>query len=495
MRAIKPIGPTRVLFLSAEVAPLAKVGGLGDVGGALPKALEKLGVKVTLMLPFYGIIDRKKYGTKKVVSGLRIPLENRCEKADIYAAALPSSRIKVYLVKSKFFDGKNIYLGGRIAKGDHYTRCYDDIMRFTFFSKAVLEATKKLRLKYEIIHVNDWHTAIISDLIKTAYKNDEYFKKVKTVYTIHNLANQGIAKPKIIGYAKLDPDLPIIKRDLKDGAVNFMAQGILGSDVVNTVSPTYAKEILTHIQGAGLDNILAKRKKDLYGILNGIDTDFFDPQKDKYIYRNYTPKNLAEKSDNKIFLQKKLGLPADRNIALVGLVSRLVWQKGIELAAEATGFFAKKNKGCQFVFLGSGDKKYERQLLALAKKYHGNVRTILGFDIKLAQEIYAGADIFLMPSRFEPCGLGQMIAMRYGTIPLARATGGLKDTVNSKVGFSFKPYRANELIKTLEKAVQLYYDSPKKWKELQISGMNKDFSWNKSAKEYIRLYKKLTVDH
>jgi starch synthase len=277
-----------------------------------------------------------------------------------------------------------------------------------------------------------------------------------------------------------------------------MVQGILSSDAITTVSPTYAKEILNHYEGAGLDNILKKRKNDLHGILNGIDTDFFNPAKDKFIQQKYAAKTIDKKTKNKLALQKKLGLPQNKSIALAGLVSRLVWQKGIELFTEK---FSQLN--CQFIFLGAGDKKYEALLKNLEKKYPRQFRVILGFDEALAHQIYAGADIFLMPSRFEPCGLGQMIAMRYGTVPVVRKTGGLADTVegvksqkskvksNMETGFVFKKFDSATLYKTLKQALNVYYNKPKIWHRLQLNGMKKDFSWNKSAKEYLKLYKKL----
>jgi starch synthase len=265
-----------------------------------------------------------------------------------------------------------------------------------------------------------------------------------------------------------------------------MVQGILGSDLINTVSPTYAKEILGHYQGANLENILKKRKTDLFGIINGIDTGFYNPANDNLISQKYSLKNLDKKIANKLALQKQLGLPIDKNIALVGLTSRLVWQKGLDLITEN---FNKLN--CQFVFLGTGQPKLEQQLFALAKKFPLQFSTQIKFDEKLAHLIYAGADIFLMPSRFEPCGLGQMIAMNYGTIPLVRATGGLADTVNNKTGFTFKKYSEAELYKTIKQALTIFYKKPKIWNQLKINGMKKDFSWNKPAQEYLKLYKKL----
>jgi starch synthase len=265
-----------------------------------------------------------------------------------------------------------------------------------------------------------------------------------------------------------------------------MAEGILNSGLVNTVSPTYSREILTKEYGAGLKKILIKRRQQLYGILNGLDTDFFNPETDKLISQNYSKKTLEKKLDNKLFLQKKLGWPPDKNTALAGLVTRFVWQKGVNLITEK---FSKLN--CQFIFLGTGERQYEQALLNLAKKYPDKFKVLVKFDEKLAHEIYAGSDIFLVPSRFEPCGLTQLIAMRYASLPIVRTTGGLKDTVNARVGFTFKKFNSAEFYKTLTRALGVYYKKPKIWRQLQANGLKQDFSWKKSAKEYLKLYRKL----
>lgn len=478
----------KILMLAAEATPIAKVGGLGDVIGALPKSLNNKQSEIIIFLPFYGVIDTKLFSAIKVFSRIKITVNNNNEFFDLWKTFLPGSNIPVYLIKHKFFNTKKIYWGGRVQLSNKYSRKTNDIKRFTYFTYASLEAVKKINFQPNIVHAHDWHTALAADYIKNDKSN--FFKNTKTIYTIHNLANQGIAKPQIVKFSKLDPSLPIIKADLKNGDINFMVQGILSSDAITTVSPTYAKEILTHYEGAGLDNIIKKRKKDLFGILNGIDTKFFNPAADKFISKKYSIKNLNYKIKNKLTLQKKLGLPQDKNIAVAGLISRFVWQKGLELFTEK---FLALN--CQFIFLGTGEKKYETFLKNLAKKYPKKIKVVLGFDEALAHQIYAGADIFLMPSRFEPCGLGQMISMRYGTVPIVRATGGLADTVNDKTGFKFKNFNSESFNKEINKALNVFYDKPKNWRQLQTNGMKKDFSWDKSAKEYLRLYKKLIYQH
>jgi len=438
----------KILIAAAEVTPIAKVGGLGDVIGALPKALNKLNLDVRLIIPFYGLIDNNKYKIKLTKKNIKIGDAS----ANLWQTNLPDSTVPIYLIEHDYFKGKEIY-GNALA--DSQT----DIEKFAFFSRAVLASIKTVNFKPDIIHLNDWHTAAVAKLIKT----DQFFRQTKTLLTIHNLANQG-----------------------KTGTKNYLAEGILNADLINTVSPTYAKEILTEEYGAGLEKILAKKRSRLYGILNGIDTDFFNPQTDKLIKFNYSAQVLGEKIANKTKLQRQLGLPREKNTALVGLVTRFVGQKGVELITEN---FSELN--CQFIFLGTGEKKYEGALLNLVKKFPRQFSVQIKFDEKLAHEIYAASDIFLVPSRFEPCGLTQMIAMRYGAIPVVRATGGLADTVNNKTGFIFKKYSGVELYKTLNKSLTVFYNNQPLWQQLKTNCLKQNFSWKKSALEYLKLYKKL----
>jgi len=437
----------KVLIAAAEVAPLAKVGGLGDVIGALPKALVKLNLDARVIMPFYRAIDKNKYKIKLIKSNIKC----NDQLINLWQTDLPDSIVPVYLIEHNFFKNEGIY-STALADGPN------DIEKFAFFSLAILESAKIINFKPGVIHLNDWHTAAVAKLLKS----DPFFRRTKTLLTIHNLANQGII-----------------------GAQNYLAEGISNADLINTVSPTYAKEILTKEHGAGLEKFLIKRKKQLSGILNGIDTDFFNPATDKLIKYNYTAKTLNKKSANKTELQRLLGLPKDKNTALAGLVTRFVGQKGIKLITEK---FSKLN--CQFIFLGTGEKKYEDALSALAKKFPGQFGVQIKFDEKLAHQIYAASDIFLVPSRFEPCGLTQLIAMRYGSVPIVRATGGLVDTVSDQTGFNFKKLDSAEFYKTLAQALEIFYNKPADWRKLQTSGMQQDFSWNKSALEYRQLYKK-----
>ncbi|MDP2708842.1 MAG: glycogen/starch synthase [bacterium] len=437
----------KILVAAAEVAPIAKVGGLGDVIGALPKALIKLNLDARVIMPFYGVIDKKKYKIKPIKRGIKI----NDETFSLWRTDLPNSAVPVYLIEHANFADKKIY--GGAADG------LNGINKFIFFSRAILESAKAINFMPDVIHLNDWHTAPAASLLKA----ELFFNKTKILFTIHNLANQGITPTG-----------------------NLMAEGILNAGLINTVSPTYAREILTKQYGAGLEKILAKRKKSLHGVLNGIDTDFFNPRTDKLIARNYSAADPEKKAANKLSLQKQLNLPSDKNTPLVGLVTRFVWQKGVDLITEK---FSRLN--CQFAFLGTGEKKYEQALAALAKKYPRQFSAQIKFDEKLAHRIYAASDIFLVPSRFEPCGLTQLIAMRYGAVPLARATGGLADTISAQVGFTFKKFGAEELYKTLNRALKVYGQKPPAWRQLQLNGMRQDFSWNKSAEEYLKLYKQL----
>jgi starch synthase len=487
----------KVVMAGAELMPLVKVGGLGDVLGSLPKALSKIGVDVSIFLPFYGSIDRKKYKVKLLKKALSIDIASRQEKFDVYQTALVQSKVKVFLISHKLFAGKEIYVGSRkyFKKSDRYSRGNSDVERFVFFSKAVVESIKDLNLRPDLVHCHDWHTALIPTFIDEYSLTSSDFENIKTIYTIHNLANQGIVGLDILDYASLHHDLtPAVMEDYydQDGQVlDLMKIGILSADYVSTVSPSYSQEILSKEYGADLEKYLNRRKKHLLGILNGIDTDFFNPEKDRFIKKNYNIKNLARaKKINKENLQRVSKLPISES-PLFGLVSRLVPQKGLDILLSATENLIKKHD-FQLIILGTGKKEIEDGFSALAKKYPKNIKANISFDIALAQKIYAGTDFFLMPSIFEPCGLGQMIAMRYGTVPIVRSTGGLKDTVkNKKTGFVFKNKDSLALAGAMVEAMK-FYKKKTSFDKMKILLMKQDFSWDKSAREYLRLYKKLS---
>lgn len=461
----------KVLMASAEVSPFAKVGGLADVVGSLPPALLKTDCDARIIMPKYGLIDAKKYRLKKIKSRIGISSDGEIKYVSLWQAKLPGAKVIVYFIGQKdYFSKKEVYYNSNNSE------------RFLFFSLAVLSVIPYLDFDPDILHCHDFHTAPICDLVKA---NKDKWGKYKTLYTIHNLNYQGKSDPEVLSTGNLTKDsLRSLSYDAQDGDINFMAQGIINADSVNTVSPTYSREIATHQYGAGLDRVIKANLNKISGVLNGIDVDFFNPEKDKFIKHNYSFKNLAGKEKNKLLLQKKCNLPQDKNIPVVGLVSRLAWQKGLELIEQDL-----VSLDCQFVFLGTGEKRYEERLKKLAKANPDKISANIMFNLEFAQEIYAGSDMFLMPSRFEPCGLGQMIAMRYGTIPVVRATGGLADTVDAKVGFKFKEFDAHKLYLSLKKALRVYYKNKKKWRTIQKNAMQKDFSWKASGEEYIKLYR------
>ncbi|RJQ34446.1 glycogen synthase [Candidatus Parcubacteria bacterium] len=486
----------KVIMAAAEMEPLAKVGGLGDVVGSLPKALLKLGAEVKVFLPFYGSIDARKFRIKSLKKNIKLEIDGRQDNFDLYQTKLPGG-VTVFLVKHQNFATKDIYVGSRkyFKKGKSASsRKDDDVERFVFFSKAVVEAIKNLKLKADVIHCHDWHTALIPTFIDEYSLKDRNFKNISSLYTIHNLASQGITSLDITDYAALNYNLtPALMEDYYDrdgGKIDSMKVGILSADHINTVSPNYAKEILSKEYGANLESYLLRRKKNLSGILNGIDVNFFNPQKDKAIKSKYGVSDFSlGKAKNKEDLQKISKL--DKTDApLFGLVTRLVKQKGLDILLPALEVLLKKYD-FQLVVLGTGQKDLETGFQALAKKYPTKVKANITFDAALAQKIYAASDFFLMPSKFEPCGLGQMIAMRYGTVPVVRSTGGLKDTViNNKTGIVFKKYTQVEMKKALEASLRLYRNKGKLKKMIQLI-MKQDFSWDVSAREYLKLYKKL----
>jgi len=468
----------KILFASAELAPLVKVGGLADVVGSLPEALASLGCEVRMIIPKYGVIDEKKFKLKKIFNNIEVLSGNKKELINIYETNLPGKRIKVYLIDyPKYFgDKEKVYHGNSSEK-------------YLFFSQAVLSAVKTISYIPDLMHCHDFHTALIPALLKINAKNNPSctLAPTKSLYTIHNLNYQGKSEIECLSTANLTKSsLKSLEIDAQDGDINFMVQGIVNANWVNTVSPTYAREIGTSVYGAGLERVIQTNKRKISGILNGIDVDLYNPATDKAII-NYSLKNLSKKVENKLALQKTLKLPVDANIPLVGFISRLAWQKGVELFSQDL----IQNTKCQFVFLGTGDKKYEAHLSKLAKKFPDKMSAQIMFDVRLAQKIYAASDIFAIPSRFEPCGLTQMIAMRYGTVPVVRDTGGLHDSVNAQLGFCFKDFSSEALQDAFTKALNIYYQKKDKWQVLQKNGMRADWSWKKSAQEYLKIYQKV----
>lgn len=475
----------KILIAASEMTPFAKTGGLADVVGSLPKELKNLGHDVRVVIPCYKEILGGEY-----LTDLPVPMDGHLETAIIRHAAIKSrnSEIPVYLVDNyKYFYRDRMY---------GYS---DEFDRFNFFTKASLAMLPYIAFQPDVIHCNDWHTALIPLFLKVKFIEEPFFQKMATIFTIHNLQYQGKFPPGVLRALALDDSFFTPEELEYYGEVNFMKAGILYGDVINTVSKKYATEIQTAELGEGLDGLLRKRALDLYGILNGLDYDEFNPSKDEKIYVNYDVNSLDKKRENKYRLQKELGLSMG-DIPLIGIITRLASQKGLDLIAAIIDQII--GLGIQFVLLGTGEDYYEKLFADVKMRYPQQTSINLGFDAVLAQKIYAGSDIFLMPSRFEPCGLGQLISLRYGTIPVVRRTGGLEDTIKNYDpetgygnGFDFVEYVPDSLLEALNRAVTLYRTNPKAWRKLVRSAMNMDFSWNRSAIKYLELYEKAINKH
>ncbi|MBU0491339.1 MAG: glycogen synthase [Chloroflexi bacterium] len=475
--------PLKVLILAAEVVPFAKTGHLAEVVGSLPKALKKLGVDVRVAMPRYGRVDPERFGLQHVTGPFDVPMDQHQEPVNIWEATIDDD-VPVYFVDNARYLGREGIYG--------YP---DDGERFVLFCRGAVEMLKRLDWVPDVIHCHDWHTAIIPQWLKTLYRDDPFFAHTATVYTIHNLAYQGIFGTRILEIAGIDEyhfQVPQI-RDLEN-VVDLMAQGILFADAVNTVSPTYAQEILTPEYGEKLDLLLRDRKDRLFGILNGIDTETLNPMTDPHIAAPFNKEHLDARVANKLDLQRAARLELDPAIPLMGAISRLTDQKGFDLIAQILD--AVVNLDVQFVVLGTGEQRYHELFSDMARRHPQRLSVFLTFNAELAQKIYAGTDMFLMPSRFEPCGLGQMIAMHYGSVPIVRHTGGLADTVqdfdphaDTGTGFVFTRYNAYDLFAAIVRATETF-KYPAMWRQLQLRDMEKDHSWAASARQYVDLYHK-----
>jgi starch synthase len=460
----------RIAICASEVVPFAKTGGLADVAGALPLALEKLKQEVIIIMPLY-----KKAALSKIDAKILYP--------GILSTKL-GKNIKVYFIQNdKYFDRDGLY---GTQEGDYP----DNLERFSFYCLQCLELLKRIEFRPDIIHVHDWQAALIPLYLKTRFSSDPFYKDCKTLLTIHNLAYQGLFARE--EFPKLGLDWSFFNMEQLEfyGKVNILKGGIVFSDSINTVSSTYAVEIQTKEFGCGLEGVLAKRRDCLFGILNGLDYSVWNPSTDKFIARRFDINNLKDKYKNKQDLQRQADLPVKGKIPLLGMVSRLAEQKGLDILAGALDEICKLK--LQLIILGTGDIKYHKLLEQNCKKFPEVFRLYLKFDNSLAHKIYAGSDIFLMPSKYEPCGLGQMISLKYGTVPLAYKTGGLADTIDKTNGFIFDNYTASGLVATIKEAISLYQDK-KRWQAKIKKGMEYNFSWEESAKKYIQLYKRLVT--
>lgn len=469
----------KVLICASEGAPFAKTGGLADVIGALPKALKQKGVDARVIMPYYKKIKEKQIAYYKGYAYVRIG--SRMEYVGIFHAV--HEGIDFYFVDNDRYFYRDTFYGFG-----------DDGERFAFFDFAVLEALRVIDFFPDILHCNDWQTGLIPYIKKANYYSYYEYNRIKTVYSIHNIQYQGIYPMDIMQILFM----PYSNSLEFEGCVNFMKAAIMESDAITTVSPTYKDEVLTDYYGYKLNNILGLRYYDFHGIINGIDVAKFDPQTDKHIYTNYDISTVTKgKKDNKIKLLKEFGLDSTQDVPVFGLVSRLVDQKGVDLLMPIIDEVIQ-HSNAKFILMGSGEKVYEDFFRNTEAKYPDRFKCFIGYSDPIAQKIYAGTDIFLMPSKFEPCGLGQMIAMRYGTLPLVRETGGLKDTVlpynqyeKTGTGFTFTNFNAHDLKEVMFLAIDTYNNKKADWKKLVQQAMEKDYSWESSALVYINLFKKL----
>ena len=475
-------GPLKILLLAAEVVPFAKTGGLADVAGALPKAIRALGHDIRVAMPRYGRVDPDKLQLQEVVPPFDVPIHHTTEPARILQATIPPD-VPVYMVdNARYFDREGIYMYA------------DDADRFIFYCRAALEALKHLDWQPDVIHCHDWHTAIVPNWLNTLYKDDPFFATCVTVYTIHNLAYQGIFGYRVLEIAGLDEWGFLYHPEMADlnEVVDLMGRGIYWADVVNTVSETYAQEILTPEYGERLDPLLRDRRDRLFGILNAIDYETFNPATDPHIAAQYDAANLDRRLENKLALQREANLPENPDVPLLGIISRLTDSKGFDLLGEAIDHIF--DLGVQLVLMGTGDQHYHDLFSRMVQQYPRQAAIFLTFNTPLAQRIHAGSDMFLMPSRFEPCGTNQMIAMHYGSVPVVRATGGLADTVQDYnprtgqgTGFVFKNYDRWALFAAIVRAAETFKHRDV-WRQIQLRGMHADFSWNQSARKYVDLY-------
>jgi starch synthase len=458
----------KIVIAASEVVPFAKTGGLADVAGALPLALEKQGQEVIVVMPGY-----------KKVHELKSPAVKSLKEGVSYSSI--GKNIKVYFIDNQAYFNRDALYGDKT--GDYK----DNLERFAYFSKKTLELLKEIKFKPDIVHCHDWQSALIPVYLKTMFAEDSFYQGCRSVFTIHNIGYQGLFPKE--QYPETGLDWGYFNLDMLEyyDKVNILKGGIIFSDIINTVSDAYSKEIQTKEFGFGMEGILNKRRDCVFGIINGLDYTIWDPATDKNILQNFSLKDPGNKYVNKEELQKFCKLPVKQNVPLFGIVSRLAEQKGFDILAEGIDTICKMD--LQMVILGTGDLKYHQIIEAMVKKYPKVISLHLKFDDVLAHRIYAGSDIFLMPSKYEPCGLGQMISLKYGTVPLVFKTGGLADTVNAKNGFVFDKYSKDELIKTIKKAGKDFKDKTK-WQELMLRGMKCNFSWGESAKKYVELYEK-----
>ncbi|MBM4333082.1 MAG: glycogen synthase GlgA [Deltaproteobacteria bacterium] len=480
----------KILFASSEAVPFAKTGGLADVSGALPRALARMGHEVTLILPKYHQINEKRFSLAREEVLLKVPIAQRTETAEVYSVKLAPNFQALLIRHDAYYNREQLY---GTLNGDFE----DNAERFIFFSRSILEAASALNLQPDVIQCNDWQTGLTPVYLKNSYRNVSTLKKTVSVFTIHNLGYQGLFWHYDMPMTNLGWELFSPQALEFYGKINFLKGGIVFSDAVTTVSRKYMEEIQTPEFGGGLEGVLRDRRQDLYGILNGVDYAEWSPEIDLFIKQKYGPADLPGKKECKADLQREFGLAGNEEIPLIGIISRLAEQKGFDLIAAIAEELMKL--GIQIVVLGTGEEKYHLLFRKLKEEFPRQVGLKIAFDNGLAHKIEAGADMFLMPSRYEPCGLNQIYSLKYGTVPIVRATGGLDDTIHDfnpitgeGNGFKFVDYSAACLLETIKRAL-LVYRNQAAWKKLMIQGMSVDFSWERSARDYLQVYQE-TID-
>src|SRR5437764_5106152 len=479
-------GPLNIVFAASECVPFSKTGGLADVVGALPKALVELGHNVSVYLPKYK--QTKLTDSKTLLHSVTVPFDDQYRFCSVLDGGKHSGVQFYFIVNPPFFERDALY--GTPA-GDYP----DNAERFALYSRAVLEASKILGPP-EIFHCHDWQSALVPVLLRTSYAGDPVLRTAATVFTIHNMGYQGLFPPDTLPLLMLPWDLFTIDKMEFWGKVNFLKGALVFSNYITSVSKKYSQEIQTPEYGFGLEGVLRGRSGTVSGILNGVDYNEWIPEKDKFIAAHYSPEGLEGKQECKRDLLKQFGLEnANLDLPVIGIVSRFAAQKGFDLIAQIANDLARMP--LIITVLGSGDKEYEELFRDLNRQYPGKIALKVAYDNALAHRIEAGADMFLMPSRYEPCGLNQIYSLRYGTVPIVRATGGLDDTIEQfdlehgiGTGFKFVEYSGAALMTSVRRALHLFMDE-RIWTKLMINGMNKDFSWTASAKEYVKIYERL----
>ncbi len=471
----------KILYAAAEASPFIKVGGLGDVMGGLPLELCRMGHDARVVIPLYSQIKDELKNEMEFIASIGVPLGWRMSYCGIFKCE--KNGVTYYFVDNEQYFKRNSVYGE-----------FDDAERFAFFSKAVLEILPVVDFFPDIINANDWHTALTPLYINAFYRNIPSYRDIKTVLSIHNIEFQGKYDPLILGHVL---GLDVTYRDIfmYDDCLNILKAGIESANIITTVSKNYAEEILNPYFSHGLHNILEPRKYKLRGIVNGIDTDVFNPKTDEKIYHKYDYKSIRFKTNNKTEFQKEMALPVDAKKPLIGMVTRLTDQKGIDLVRDVMHEITKLD--VQLVVLGTGYPQYEDMLRYWENECHDKVRGIIAFSNELASKIYAASDLFLMPSKSEPCGLAQMIAMRYGTVPIVHTVGGLGETVEAYNpvektgnGITFQSYNALDMLDAINRALSIYHNK-EQWRYIRKNAMHTDFSWEQSAKEYISIYEEI----